>query len=150
MLSPFLYTSLVALVTSTAVSAAPGLIVKTSTPNVEFDGLENLRVTTTVINTGDETLKLLNDPRGVLNSFPENTFNITGATGSRPLFNGARVNHHPVTRKTRVLRLLIRFQVLYSPEHAAGLGDPSVFTVLAPGASVDVTHDREWGHVDRF
>jgi len=83
--------------------------------------LENLKVTTTVTNTGDETLKLLNDPRGALSPFPENTFSITDPNGSSPSFNGAKVK--------------------YSPRYAAGLDDPSVFTVLNPGASVDVTHD---------
>lgn len=98
MLSPSLLTPLIVLIASTVVvSAAPCLTVKTSTPNIEVNGLENLRVTTTVINTGGETLKLLNDPRGVLNSFPENTFSITDPTGSRPLFNGAKVNYRSAT-----------------------------------------------------
>jgi len=94
MFSSSLRASLVALVASAvAVSAAPGLAVKTSTSNLNVYGLENLKVTTTVTNTGDETLKLLNDPRGVLNSFPENTFSITdSASGSHPLFKGAKVN----------------------------------------------------------
>jgi len=88
--------SLAALVVSAvAVSAAPGLTLKTSTSNVNVDGLENLKVTTTVTNTGDETLKLLNDPRGVLSAFPENTFTVTDADGSRPSFNGAKVNRPP-------------------------------------------------------
>jgi len=76
-----------------AVSAIPSLTIKSSAPNVDVDGLENLRVTTTIVNTGGETLKLLNDPRGVLSSFPENTFAITDAAGSRPSFNGAKVNY---------------------------------------------------------
>ena len=83
---------LVLLASTVAVSAAPGLSVKASTSSLIVNGLENLKVTTTVTNTGDETLKLLNDPRGVLNSFPENTFSIADAAGSRPAFNGAKVN----------------------------------------------------------
>jgi len=80
-----LHASLVALVASVvAISAAPGLTVKASIPNAKVDGLGNLKVTTTTTNTGDETLKLLNDPRGVLDTFPENNFSITDATGSRP------------------------------------------------------------------
>src|SRR6266478_4831707 len=85
--------SLVALFASAvAVSAAPGLTVWTSTSNTNVHGLENLKVTTTIFNTGDETLKLLKDPHGVLDSFPENSFSITDAAGSRPSFVGARVN----------------------------------------------------------
>ena len=94
MFSSSLRASLIALVVSVvAVSAAPGLTVKTSTPNTNVDGLANLKVTATVTNTGDQTLKLLKDPRGILNTFPENTFIITGATGSGPSFSGAKVNH---------------------------------------------------------
>ena len=92
-----LHASLITLVTcALAVSATPSLTVKASVPNVQVDGLEYLKVTTTVTNTGDETLKLLNDPRGVLSPFPENTFNITNGTGSCPSFNGARVIHELV------------------------------------------------------
>jgi len=97
MFSSSLPAFLVALVASAvAVSAAPGLTVKTSTPSAKVDGLGNLKVTTTIINTGDETLKLLNDPRGVLDTFPENSFSITDTTGSHPLFDGAKVDCVPV------------------------------------------------------
>ena len=92
MFSSFLCASLVALIASVvAVSATPSLTIKTLVPNVLVDELENLKVITTVTNTGDETLKLLNDPRGALSSFPEDTFSITDATGSRPSFNGVKV-----------------------------------------------------------
>jgi len=94
MLSSSLCVSLVALtVSAVSVSAAPSLTLETSTPNVDVDGLENLKVTTTVTNTGDATLRLLNDPRGVLNTFPENSFTITDPAGSGPSFNGAKVDH---------------------------------------------------------
>jgi len=99
MFSPSLRAFLAALVSSAVtvsaaptISTVPSLTIKSSTPNIDVDGLENLRITTTIVNTGSETLKLLNDPRGVLSSFPENTFNITDAAGSHPSFNGARVN----------------------------------------------------------
>ena len=75
-----------------AISATPSLTVRTSTSNVNVDGLENLKVTTTIVNTGDEALKLLNDPRGVLNPSPEDAFTIIGPSGSRPSFSGDSVN----------------------------------------------------------
>ena len=96
MFSFSLCASLVVLTASAvSVSAVPSLSLKTSTPSVDVNGLENLKVMTTVTNTGDETLRLLNDPRGVLNTFPENTFTITDPAGSGPLFNGAKVGHSP-------------------------------------------------------
>jgi len=97
MFSSSLRVSLVAFVASAVtVSAAPGLTLKTSTPDVNINGLGNLKVTTTITNSGDETLKLLNDPRGVLDSFPENSFTITDAFGSSPSFVGAKVNRPSV------------------------------------------------------
>ena len=96
MFSSSLPSSLIALVASgIAVSATPGLTLWTSTFGPDVYGLENLKVTTTIANTGDETLKLLNDPRGVLDPFPENSFSITDPTGSCPSFIGATVNHPP-------------------------------------------------------
>ena len=104
MFSSSLRASLVALVASAiAVSATPGLTVTTSIPSDNVDGLGNLKITATVTNTGDQTLKLLKDPRGVLSTFPENTFSITDATGSGPSFNGAKVNHASVVWQRRVL-----------------------------------------------
>jgi peptidyl-Lys metalloendopeptidase len=96
MLSSFLHAFLVAFAFAVAVSAAPGLTVKTSIPNDNVYGLENLWITTIIVNTGNRTLKLLNDPRGVLDPFPENSFRITNAAGSHPLFNGDMVNHPSV------------------------------------------------------
>ena len=150
MFSSSVFASLVTFVVSAVVaSAAPSLTLKTSTHNVNVDGLENLKVTTTITNTGDETLKLLNDPRGVLDAFPANTFTITDPTGSGPSFNGAKVGRpsgYPRDACAHAFGICI--QVKYSPAYAAGLGDPSVFTVLDPGAFINVTHDRKLDHID--
>ena len=76
-----------------SISATPSLTVKISTPNVNVVGLKNLKVTATITNTGRNTLKLLNEPRGVLSTFPDYSFTINNATGSSPSFKGARVSH---------------------------------------------------------
>ena len=97
MLSSFLLIPLAAYtaVASTAhsISAGPGLTVRTSTPNLNVNGLKNLVVTTTIVNTGGETIKILNGPRGVLDPFPQDSLAITDPSGSRLSFMGARVNH---------------------------------------------------------
>ena len=93
MLSSLRAALVVLIASAVAGDAAPGLTIKTSAPNAEVHGLQNLKVTVTILNTGDETLKLLNDPRGVLDSFPENSFTITNGAGSHPSFNGAKVSH---------------------------------------------------------
>ena len=101
MFSPSLRPSLVALVALVAAAYSvpsvppPNLTVKTWTSDLNVDGLENLKVTTTVVNTGGESLKLLNDPRGVLDPFPEDSFTFANPSGSHPSFVGARVNHTP-------------------------------------------------------
>ena len=93
MFSFSLRASLIALVASVvAVSAAPS-----TTPDVDLtvrlgDGSEDMKVITTVANTGSKPVKLFKDPRGVLSPFPEDSFTITGPTGSRPSFNGARAS----------------------------------------------------------
>ena len=151
MLSSF-RTALVVLVASAiAVNAAPSLTIKTSTPNVEVDGVQNLKVVITIINTGDETLKLLNDPRGVLSPFPEDSFTIISADGYRPSFNGAKVNY-PSGHPANVCAddFCSHFQVSYTPTHAASLDDPNGSTVLAPGTSTDVTHDRKWNNANHL
>ena len=94
MFSSSLRAALVALVASAvAVSAAPGLTLKLSGAE-KVDGVDNLKVVATLENTGDETLKLLNDPRGPLSTLPTETFFIEHeATGATPSFTGVKVRH---------------------------------------------------------
>ena len=118
MFSSSLRSALIALVASAvAVSAAPGLTLKVSGAD-SVDGVDNLKVVATLVNTGDETLKLLNDPNGVLNTRPPDTFTSTGDDGASPSFIGVRVK--------------------YPPSQEAKLTDQAAFTVLEPGATVCV------------
>lgn len=122
MFTTTLRSTLIALVASAvAVSATPGLTLTLSGAD-KVDGVNNLKIVATVKNTGDETLKLLNDPRGVLNKLPTEAFQIThDNTGASPAFTGVKVK--------------------YVPSTAAKIG--SSFTVLAPGEETSVVHDRE-------
>jgi peptidyl-Lys metalloendopeptidase len=88
----------------------------------KVDGVSNLKVSATLINTGDESVKLLNDPRTVLNKAPTNSFAISNTAGASPVFQGMKVK--------------------YLPETAARIGGENAFTVLAPGESVTIEHDR--------
>ena len=104
----FLIALVAAVSAAPAISTTPSLSVRTSTSNVSVDGLENLKITATIVNTGDETIKLLNNPRGVLNSWPENSFTITGFSGSSPPFSGglvSRVSSCRVNLRTDTLGL---------------------------------------------
>lgn len=124
MFSTAVHAALIALTaTATVVSAVPALSLKVTGPTA-VDGVENLKVVTTLTNIGDETLKLLNDPRGALHVLPANTFDITTDNGDSPDFTGVRVK--------------------YSLIEAAKSTDPSAFTVLAPGQSLSLTHDRKF------
>lgn len=121
MFSSIVRTALSGLVLSAiAASAAPGLSLHVSGPD-SVDGVQNLKVVTTVTNTGDETLKLLNDPRGPLNKLPAETFAISDAAGAVPSFTGIKVK--------------------YVPANAVAVGKEDAFTVLTPGQSIDVEHD---------
>lgn len=122
MFSAALRTALIALVASAVtVSAGPGLALKLSGAD-KVDGVDNLKVFTTVTNTGDETLKLLKDPRGPLSKLPTQTFLVThDESGVSPAFIGAKVK--------------------YVPSYAAKFGGSDAFTILPPGQSFVMEHD---------
>ncbi|KAM5543347.1 hypothetical protein V8D89_003221 [Ganoderma adspersum] len=121
MFTPSIRVALIALVTTaSAVTACPGLSLNVTGPSA-IDGVENLKVVATLTNTGDETLRLLNDPRSVLDTLPADSFTVTDSDGASPSFIGVRVK--------------------YSPSQAAKSTGPSALTVIEPGASVSFTHD---------
>ncbi|EEB91249.1 hypothetical protein MPER_10425, partial [Moniliophthora perniciosa FA553] len=101
-----------------AVSASRGLSLTVSGPT-SVDGVDSLKVVTSLLNTGDETLKILKDPRGVLSTLPTDSFAISDVQGAIPKFTGVKAK--------------------FVPEYAAKLED--TFTVLEPGQSVEVEHD---------
>ncbi|KAF7311786.1 Peptidyl-Lys metalloendopeptidase [Mycena indigotica] len=120
MFTASLRATLIALSFAAAVSAAPGLSLALDGPK-EVDGVGALKVTAKLVNTGDVELKLLNDPRTVLHTFETDSFSIADAAGKGPAFRGAFVK--------------------YSPEKVVKENKGSSFTVLAPGASVEIKHD---------
>ncbi|KAF8212821.1 peptidyl-Lys metalloendopeptidase [Mycena galopus ATCC 62051] len=87
----------------------------------EVSSVSALHVTATLVNTGDVELKLLNDPRTILHPFETDTFAITDRSGNTPSFKGLVAKYVPAKVVERNLE--------------------SSFTVLAPGASISVTHD---------
>ncbi|KAF8636946.1 hypothetical protein AX17_003197 [Amanita inopinata Kibby_2008] len=118
MFSSSLRSALLAIIGSAiVVSAAPGLSVKVTGPS-SVDHVRDLKVTTTITNTGDETLKVLNDPLSPLSQLPANTFAITDASGTAPTFTGIKAK--------------------YAPNSPAAL---SYFTTISPGKSVSLQHD---------
>ncbi|KAF7331246.1 Peptidyl-Lys metalloendopeptidase [Mycena kentingensis (nom. inval.)] len=120
MFSASLRAALVALALSASATAAPGLSLSLTGPQ-EVTSVGALTVTATLVNTGDVELKLLNDPNTVLNTFETDSFSIADDTGASPTFKGAVVK--------------------YSPERVAANPTENSFTVLAPGASIEVSHD---------
>jgi len=85
------------------------------------DTVQDLRVTTVVTNTGNEILKLLNDPSSPLSTIPANTFRITsGLSDAAPIFTGVKVKYVPGIAAIQ-----------------------KAYTVLAPGESIRVDHDCE-------
>ncbi|KAL0064172.1 hypothetical protein AAF712_008894 [Marasmius tenuissimus] len=85
------------------------------------DDVTGLEVVTTVTNTGDETLKLLNHPNSVLSKWATDSFEIYNDDGVVADFNG----------------VLVR----YNSELAIKLNDASAFTVFTSGASSEVVHE---------
>ncbi|CEL59951.1 peptidyl-Lys metalloendopeptidase [Rhizoctonia solani AG-1 IB] len=101
------------------VSGSPSLVLDIDAPSSVVD-VDGLTVKATLKNTGDVTLKLLNDPRSVLSKVNTNTFSISSASGT-PKFTGLRVK--------------------YVPSQAAKSSEGSAFTTLAPGQTIEVDHN---------
>lgn len=76
------------------------------------DTVEHLEIVATVTTTGDETLKVLNDPHGPLNELPDDTSVINASKGAQSSFTGIKLKH--------------------VPETAVGVG---AYSTLAPGKS---------------
>jgi len=112
--------SLILLAYVLAAAATRSVNVRVSAPEVVSD-VDDFDVLTTITNTGDETLKLLKDPRSPLSSIATNTFVVTNSDGAYPAFSGIKVR--------------------YVPEAVAKSRGDSSFKVLAPGESVDVPHE---------
>lgn len=72
--------------------AAPSVLLQVSGPSSVVD-IGNLKVVTTVTNTGEEPLKLLNDPRSPLSDLPTDKFTITNPHGTSPDFIGIAVSN---------------------------------------------------------
>ncbi|KAK1225214.1 hypothetical protein PQX77_011894 [Marasmius sp. AFHP31] len=85
------------------------------------DDVTGLEFVTTVTNTRDETLKLLKHPNSVLSKWATDSFEVYNGDGIAADFNGV------IAR--------------YNPELAVKSKDASVFTVLTPDASVEITHE---------
>lgn len=101
--------------------------------------VENLKVLTNLTNTGDENLKILNDPRGPLSKMRTHTFAITGSSGSSPKFTGIFVSVESF--RTFTTPYLYLQQVKYVPTKVVAENRDDAFTVLAPGESTQVEHD---------
>ncbi|KAJ7664774.1 peptidyl-Lys metalloendopeptidase [Mycena rosella] len=121
MLSSSVRSALASLVlAAVAVCADPGLSLSLSGPS-SVSSVSALQIVAKLVNTGSVELKLLKDPRTVLHTFETDTFSITDAAGNAPTFKGALVK--------------------YVPETVVARNAESSFTVLAPGASIEITHD---------
>ncbi|KAI0330113.1 Metalloprotease [Cubamyces sp. BRFM 1775] len=116
------FTSIVLILVATAAStlAAPDLLLQITAHSPGQD-TDSLKVLTTIQNSGDVPLELLNDPRSPLSNLPTDTFTIVNGRGISPDFVG--------------------IEVKYSPQLAATSGDSLAITYLAPGQSVQVEHD---------
>ena len=107
-------TSLVALALSSAALAGPSLSLNLGGA-ANFRGASAATVKATLTNTGDEVATLWNDPRTVLSKEDTDTFAISTIDGKTPEFLG------------KIIKPFV---------------DVNDVTVLAPGESVTVTHNR--------
>jgi hypothetical protein len=122
----FIFISSFIVLFSADTSALPSLSLRVHGPQIVY-AVDNLVLITNIFNTGNETLKLLNDPQGPTSKTPTNKFDIRSSAGERPLFTGIEVD--------------------YDLFKAANTGDNDAFTVLAPSESISVEHNCMYSRV---
>ncbi|KAF8598692.1 zincin [Ceratobasidium sp. AG-I] len=105
-------------------SAKPGLSLSTFGPTSVSD-VAALKITTSLKNTGTETLRLLNDPNSILSPWETDSFHVSRAESG--LVNSPSLNFTGI-------------RVKYSPSAAVKSGQSELFTVIQPGATVNITH----------
>ncbi|KAG9123037.1 hypothetical protein FRC07_000320 [Ceratobasidium sp. 392] len=101
-----------------SVSAAPSLVLRSRALASAVD-INSLVIKTTLKNTGDKPIKLLNSPNSALTTYKTDIFDMSSHSGS-PSFIGIRVK--------------------YSPTLVATSNLIGAFIVLAPGQSVEKIH----------
>ncbi|TFK98810.1 deuterolysin M35 metalloprotease [Pterulicium gracile] len=106
-----------ALAFAATAAASPGLSFSVSAPK-SIEGVANLKLSSVLENTGDEVIRVLNDPQTPLSKLPTKSFTVTGSAGGHPSFRGAHAK--------------------YDPEIAAAKG---AYTTIQPGESVRLNHD---------
>ncbi|CAE6467322.1 unnamed protein product [Rhizoctonia solani] len=116
--------ALVSLWSAGVVSATPSLTLSTFGPAAVSD-VSALKITTSIKNTGTETLRLLNDPNSALSTWETDSFHVSRAESN--LIATPALN-------------FTGLRVKYSPQAAAKLNKPELFTVIPAGATVNVTH----------
>ncbi|THH21152.1 hypothetical protein EW146_g365 [Bondarzewia mesenterica] len=109
------------LLSALGASAAPGLSLSVSTPDTVVD-VDNLKVTTILKNTGDESIKVFaQESESVISTYQTNSFAISSESGAVPSFTGVKVK--------------------YVAEKVVAANKESSFAVLAPGETIEVEHD---------
>ncbi|KAG8701382.1 hypothetical protein FRC08_004106, partial [Ceratobasidium sp. 394] len=96
----------------------------------DLDDPDDLTVSACLLNNGDKTLKVLNDPNGPLSTWKTHSFDFyeVPSPGSQKRSGGSVADVNAVRLK-------------YNPHYAAALQDPNAYTVLQPGENKTVLHD---------
>ncbi|KAL0070429.1 hypothetical protein AAF712_002260 [Marasmius tenuissimus] len=109
---------------ATSVAGKSALSLSVSAPRLgarNLDGVENSKVITSLVNTGDSSLKLLRDPRTIISSLPTDSFTITDISGASPTFIGAFAK--------------------FVPDYVVRNNIEEAFIILNPGEIFEVKHD---------
>ena len=103
--------------------ATPKLQVQLLSDPSAVNDASNFKVLATILmtNTGDETLTLLNDPRGPLSKIPAETFSIVHESGDVPEFVGVKVCASCCIRSNYTLTIIVP-QTKYVPSSVVKLG----------------------------
>ncbi|KAG8740570.1 hypothetical protein FRC10_004146 [Ceratobasidium sp. 414] len=113
--------ALVTLWAASAASANPSLTLRPAS----VSDVAALKITASLKNTGTETIRLLKDPNSLLSTWETDAFQV--ARSESGLASGPSLNFTGI-------------RVKYSPAAAVKSGKSELFTIIEPGATVNVTH----------
>ncbi|KAG9104336.1 hypothetical protein FRC06_003381, partial [Ceratobasidium sp. 370] len=113
--------------------AEPGSLVLIVKAQDDLTDPDDLTVSACLLNTGNKTLKILNDPNGPLSTWKTHSFDFyevpsPGSSSLKARSGGSVADVNAV-------------RVKYNPAYAASLEDPNAYTVLQPGENKTVLHD---------
>lgn len=104
------------------------------------DAIKDFKVDAILTNTGDEILKLLHNPSSLLSKMPTDSWALSHPSGKTPSFVGVKVRSTAAFKTLPLTDVTGQFKYVF--DYAVKNAGNDHFTVLKPGQSTRIQHDR--------